>query len=284
MYAGFWKRVAAAILDLLILVVPILVVGVTVALITGPLSPTSRAVDAVALLLPWLYFALLESSKRGATVGKRVFGARVVNLEGERISFLRASARFFSKIFSLASLTLGFLLAAVTPRKQGLHDYVASCMVVNASTTAEDVRRAGVAQPLSRRALALLVIATIAIPVGAAAAAIAIPKHQERTVRKKVNEVVQGGQSATTAVADYMFKYQTPPRTLEEAQARPASPHLRDSTITRDGTILLTLAIGDLDGKRIAFVPAQQGPGKIVWTCTTDDIPPRYLPRHCRGK
>ena len=84
----------------------------------------------------WLYFAIMESSSRQATLGKLAFGIRVVDLDGDRVSFFRASARFFAKIFSALSLAVGFLMAAFTRRKQALHDMVASCLVVNAGRRA----------------------------------------------------------------------------------------------------------------------------------------------------
>ena len=48
----------------------------------------------------WLYFALLESSPWQATVGKKILGLKVVHLDGSRISFGRATARYFSKFLS----------------------------------------------------------------------------------------------------------------------------------------------------------------------------------------
>ena len=282
MYAGFWRRFAAAILDLLILIVPMLVIGIVVALITGPKSRATLAADLGTLFIPWLYFAVMESSRRGATLGKIAFGMRVVDLRGDRISFFRASGRFFAKAFSIASLTLGFLMVAVTLRKQALHDIVASCLVVNREVAPADLAQAGLAQPMSFRAITLLVIGVISVPFVGIGAAIAIPHYKDYRLRAKLDEAVRSGQGSAAGVAAYMVRHKSPPRSLEDASAALSSPHVREAAITRDGTIVLTLALDRVEGKRISFVPSKQAQGRIAWTCTSD-VPARYLPRQCSG-
>jgi uncharacterized RDD family membrane protein YckC len=88
-------------------------------------------VCAVALTaLAWLYYTWLESSAWGATVGKRLMGLRVTDEAGGRISLARANARYWSKILSAVLLSIGFLMAAFTARKQALHDLIAHTLVV----------------------------------------------------------------------------------------------------------------------------------------------------------
>lgn len=141
-YAGFWLRLVAYLLDSIALG---FVVGI---FILGPLmeragiSPenpwvlftgTSRqmiAINLLATMASWLYWALLESSRWQATLGKKMLGVEVTDLEGRRISFARASGRYFGKIVSVLSLFLGFAMAGFTPKKQALHDMIASCLVV----------------------------------------------------------------------------------------------------------------------------------------------------------
>ncbi|HYC43908.1 MAG TPA: RDD family protein [Burkholderiales bacterium] len=131
MYAGFWNRFAAALLDLLVLLLPVIVVPVVVALITGPKSNATAIADVSMLALVWLYFAGMECSPKQATLGKIAFGIRVVDLDGNRIGFVRASARLLAKLLSAATLGIGFLMAGLTSRKQALHDKIAGCVVVN---------------------------------------------------------------------------------------------------------------------------------------------------------
>ncbi len=78
----------------------------------------------------WLYFALMESSAKGATLGKIALGLRVVDLNGDPIGFGRASGRYFGKLISTAILFLGFIMTAFTRQKQALHDIIAGCLVV----------------------------------------------------------------------------------------------------------------------------------------------------------
>jgi len=142
MYAGFWNRLAAALLDFLILLVPAFAVPVVVALITGPKSRASLAADGSVLVLCWLYFAVMESSPRRSTFGKSAFGICVADVNGNRIGFFRASGRLFAKILSLLPLGIGFLLAGVTPRKQALHDMIAGTVVVKRDALPSRVRQA----------------------------------------------------------------------------------------------------------------------------------------------
>lgn len=282
MYAGFWRRFAAALLDLLILLVPMIVIGIVVALVTGPKSKATLAADLSTLVVLWLYFAIMESSPKQATLGKIAFGMRVVDLDGDRVSFLRASGRLFAKILSALSLAVGFLMAAVTRRKQALHDIVASSLVVNIDATAANVVRAGPSSARSTGGIVTIALAVVCIPLAGAGAAIAIPAYQDHAVRAKVNDAVQSGRGAATGVAAYMLRHKSPPRSLEDARAVPSSPYLREAVITKEGAIVLTLAVTRLEGKRITFVPNAQSAEKIVWTCTSDDIAPRLLPKQCR--
>lgn len=117
--AGFWQRVAAFVVDLVILV---------------PLSQLVQATFTVVLfagvLVWWGYFTLFECSGWQATPGKRLIGLKVTDVNGVHIRHGRATARFFSKLLSAAILGLGFLLPAFTRHKQALHDLVAGTLVL----------------------------------------------------------------------------------------------------------------------------------------------------------
>ncbi|HKF21566.1 MAG TPA: RDD family protein, partial [Candidatus Angelobacter sp.] len=79
----------------------------------------------------WLYDALLTSSSWQGTVGKRVLRLKVTDLAGNKISFARATGRFFAKLISRAVLTMFiYLVVAFTERKQGLHDLIAGTLVM----------------------------------------------------------------------------------------------------------------------------------------------------------
>ena len=87
----------------------------------------------LSVALNWLYYALMESSKYQATLGKMAVGARVTDLEGNRICFARATGRYFGKIISGMILMIGYIMAGFTEKKQALHDMIANTLVIKVS-------------------------------------------------------------------------------------------------------------------------------------------------------
>jgi len=81
-------------------------------------------------VLHWLYFTVLHSSQKQATIGKFTLGLRVTDLRGRRISFARANLRYFGMLLSVVPICLGFLLLLSTRRSQTLHDYLSRTVVV----------------------------------------------------------------------------------------------------------------------------------------------------------
>jgi uncharacterized RDD family membrane protein YckC len=143
-YAGFWLRFAAILVDGLIVMGCFLVFWVIMLLATFVVGLIAGVVPilgvvcglilflvylAVAIGGPWYYFAKQESSPNMATIGKRLLGLQVVDLQGQRISFMKATGRHFGKILS-SFLYIGFIIAAFTEKKQGLHDILAGCLVI----------------------------------------------------------------------------------------------------------------------------------------------------------
>lgn len=128
LHAGFWRRVAAYLIDFCIILLPLALVDV---IVFAPFHPATRLkLDVFNLLLMWPYWALFESSSWQATPGKRIMHLSVVDIQGARIGFLRATGRYFAKILSNLTLLIGYVLAALTSRKQALHDLVVSTCVV----------------------------------------------------------------------------------------------------------------------------------------------------------
>ncbi len=146
-YAGFWRRAIAFIVDTFIVSIPVaLIFGPMVAVETlgmgitdpanfspmqaGLLGATVFSWQVVSLVALWLYFAFLESGKKQSTWGKRLLGIKVVDVNGGRISFARATGRFFAKTISYLIFYIGFIMAAFTGRKRALHDMIAETYVV----------------------------------------------------------------------------------------------------------------------------------------------------------
>lgn len=135
-YAGFWIRFWASLIDSLCLI-PFLIVWYLVIVIQTSWVAGATGVEALivvaALVGQWLYFALFESSKWQATPGKKVLNLRVVDPEGERISFGRATARYFSKAFLSWILLAGYIMAGLHDKKKALHDVIAGTFVLRGS-------------------------------------------------------------------------------------------------------------------------------------------------------
>jgi uncharacterized RDD family membrane protein YckC len=85
---------------------------------------------ALAFVGQWLYEALLTSSSWQGTIGKHILRLKVVDQAGQRISFGRATGRFFAKILSSMFFCIGFIMIGFTERKTGLHDLIAGTMVL----------------------------------------------------------------------------------------------------------------------------------------------------------
>lgn len=129
-YAGFWARVAALLVDSAI----VMIFGIILFIVLGmAMGGTGLAIGYVIFFfVQLLYWPVLESSARQATFGKQLLGIQVTDADGNRTSFIRALLRNLAKIISSIPLGIGFLLAAFTSRKQALHDMITSCLVVRA--------------------------------------------------------------------------------------------------------------------------------------------------------
>jgi uncharacterized RDD family membrane protein YckC len=140
-YAGFWLRFVAMLIDGIVMVAGVFLAGILLYLAASPLGIEipemskevwEAIVNVIDLLVNWLYFTLLESSAWQATLGKRAVGIKVTDLQGDKIGFGRANARYWSKILSAILLFIGFLMAAFTEKKQALHDLIAGTLVIKA--------------------------------------------------------------------------------------------------------------------------------------------------------
>lgn len=140
-YGGFWIRFVAAIIDGIIVqvvVMPLSFVAGGVSGFAGVMGGVPRSGlpilggligFVIGVFGTWLYEALMESSTRQATLGKMVFGMKVTDLGGNRISFGRATGRHFGKWVSALILGIGYIMAGFTERKQALHDMLAGTLV-----------------------------------------------------------------------------------------------------------------------------------------------------------
>lgn len=142
-YAGFWIRVGAYIIDYIICYIPNVIITVGIQFggaMAAPPRPNGQpnplfvaasiGSGLVGLAINWLYFSIMESSKYQATVGKMAVGVIVTDANGARLSFGRATGRFFAKMLSFMLCFVGVIMVAFNQYKQGLHDQMAGTLVV----------------------------------------------------------------------------------------------------------------------------------------------------------
>lgn len=128
-YAGFWIRVLAYLIDAIILAVALEILRFV--LPTGSARHTLGLYNFVALMIEIGYCAGFWTSEWQATPGQKICSLRVISAEdGGRISLLRGIARFFALALSFMILFIGVIMVAFTERKQGLHDLICSTYVV----------------------------------------------------------------------------------------------------------------------------------------------------------
>jgi uncharacterized RDD family membrane protein YckC len=131
-YAGFWKRFFALVLDMIVISFLTSILLYLRSLVTGGATYEGDTFSSfTTFLITMAYFAYQESSEKQATLGKSIMGIRVTDLHGNRITLLNAAGRHLGKILSSMILMIGYIIAAFTPRKQALHDMLASTLVVN---------------------------------------------------------------------------------------------------------------------------------------------------------
>jgi len=132
-YAGFWIRFAAFVID------SILQVIVTLPLlwaIYGPgiLDSTEYVNGAwevvISYILPFILYIFCWV-RYGGTPGKRLLGIRLLNEKtGEHVSIGVGVLRYVGFFISAMILFLGFVWVALDKKKKGLHDHIASTVVV----------------------------------------------------------------------------------------------------------------------------------------------------------
>jgi uncharacterized RDD family membrane protein YckC len=147
-YAGFWLRAVAYVIDLFILGVATIPINVIALYLIGTASGTQGQKDnacyqimliatAVCTVVTIIYFSIFESLAPQATPGKMIIKLEVTDVDGKRLSFIRALIRNIAKLISGLFFNIGFLLAAFTGRKQAFHDIVAGCLVVRQHPSTE---------------------------------------------------------------------------------------------------------------------------------------------------
>jgi len=142
-YAGFWIRFFAGILDLVFLAPILLLAAYFLSdssyeiIKTGEnfksyafgASGDLHAIDLVAYAVSIAYIAYFLSANQQATIGKRILGIYVGNPDGSKLSKARATARAFASMITSATLGIGFVAVIFTKEKIALHDFLCDTRV-----------------------------------------------------------------------------------------------------------------------------------------------------------
>jgi uncharacterized RDD family membrane protein YckC/type II secretory pathway pseudopilin PulG len=298
-YAGFWRRFAALFLDQLILGVAFYALFFIVLLMVGlgaGLEALAHADKdppawlAVAWLLPTLgyylgaafYYALQESSKHQATLGKRALGIKVTDDRGQRLRFAHALGRWFAASLSYLTLDIGFMMAGFTERKRALHDMVAGTLVVDQwAWTAHPERQqrgaSGCLIAVIAAAILMVVVAVMGI-----LAAIAIPAYQDYTLRANVSAAIAAGQALQPAIAEFRDQEgRCPVQDDGEAGLQPPEAYAGPKVERIDVGVLSDAADGDDGDDETATTPTSLDARWIHMSNTLKALEDKTHPERC---
>jgi type IV pilus assembly protein PilA len=129
----------------------------------------------------------------------------------------------------------------------------------------------------------MIVIAIIAI-----LAAIALPAYSDYTIRAKVSEAILAGDACKTSVAEYYQSTGSLPANASKAGCNSsASPYVANLTVTNgdiDVETSTNTSLGGAASTHYHLVPtATDVATPLSLSCTSSDVPQKYLPAICRG-
>jgi uncharacterized RDD family membrane protein YckC len=147
---GFWKRAAAAIIDLAIVIPAALLITIVVSKLAGIHLPRLQLVDVdlwidlvlatdpalvmglVLTIAIGMVYLLVFQIVLGRTLGMRVLKIKIIDVFGDPPSPGRCLARCGGYLASVATLFLGFLWIGFDSEKRGLQDWIAGTLVIRA--------------------------------------------------------------------------------------------------------------------------------------------------------
>jgi type IV pilus assembly protein PilA len=207
---------------------------------------------------------------------------------------------------------IGYIMAALTQRRQALHDIIAGTLVVKATVTSEEVVQNPEAPAGSNGAAAVVVVAVVGfamIAVIGILAAIAIPAYQNYTIRAQVAHALTLADQHKAAVGAALARGIEPASlnggpTGTVAQELPVSGPYEDSINVVRGNVLITFGKSAklrIQGKKLLLYHLIDQQGDVLWVCGTaiapqevdldrfsqmravTDVPTQYLPKSCHS-
>jgi len=133
-FAGVWIRFAAILIDTMVLVIPLRTLrSLLIEERTGdPVADLGVNLASLALTVcvHSAYRAAFHASRWQATIGKRVVGIQVTDLQGRRITLDHAMGRCLAEFVSSWTAGIGYVMAGLSSRKQALHDKISGTLVL----------------------------------------------------------------------------------------------------------------------------------------------------------
>jgi uncharacterized RDD family membrane protein YckC/Tfp pilus assembly protein PilE len=270
LYAGFWRRGAAFLLDSLILVILAIIINIGL----GQAETLSVLINVA---IACAYYAGFHSSAKQATPGKMAFGIKVADLAGERIGIGRGIGRYFATWLS-AILMIGYVMAAFTSKKRALHDMIAGTLVVNGKADAHEVTAGGGVMPLTGGVYAMIIL-LIGLPfIGGIVAAIAIPSYQDAAMRARIYEAM----AEAVPMRNEVEKAHAQKQPFKTGSMPVTSRYVKEAQVASNGEIVIVLVPGVANGGSIVHTPSIDSAGAMTWRCSAKGVTPRYLPAACR--
>jgi uncharacterized RDD family membrane protein YckC len=152
-YAGFWIRLAASLIDIMIMLSSLYILYCVIsqslfwvlpgipsviktfsginngAQISGSQIWLIATILLVFLIGNTVYYVVCWATS-GQTVGKLSLGIKVIRTDSSPVDVKYAFLRFLGYLLCVATLGIGFIILAFDQRKQGLHDRLADTYVV----------------------------------------------------------------------------------------------------------------------------------------------------------
>ena len=146
-FSGFWVRLVALMIDNVIVIILSFIPAFVFGLMGGLMTTRNEFISTIFPLILYAviiigmacYFAAFYASKYQATPGKMLFGIKVVDKNGERISFWRGIGRYAATFIS-SIFCLGYIMAGFHPQKRAFHDLLAGTYVIQADKNNEQVQ------------------------------------------------------------------------------------------------------------------------------------------------
>jgi uncharacterized RDD family membrane protein YckC len=286
-YAGFWRRVAAALIDGCLLLTLLLLLSHSAGK-PGFLLREDWLPSLLAALLGLAYAAGFESSAWQATPGKRLIGIKVTDLAGNRISPGRAILRHLGQFLSAAFLMLGYVMAAFTRRRQCLHDLLAGTLVVRQAFSPEQIQFAPPAPAWSRWQIVAVVAPLVASWLALLSLGLerppslsqASPSRNSYHARTEVAAALYYASDAIDrAEALYGESSDFATVNIPSVELDPEAARTISALGVVAGSIHITFgreAETVLQGHTATLTPAVDAEGNITWVCGYADVPEGY--------